>query len=208
MAAQSGPPFAFNAGMSPRMRKWAFAGAGVAIVAVVALALVLVVRRPGGSGCPSGCASVNVSRTLPPFTVFYGASCSGVGGSWFLNAVEGGPNDQLRPSYALKWKFQAGSATASPGGSVVIAPTATTQVSVTLSSGIVSLRGTRNSSPSANAAGRLTVRLTGTAAARALTFTETGLADAETQLGLVSPFDVGGRPLVVPVRVSDRLSGC
>ena len=52
---------------------------------------------------------VSFNRTLPPVTVFYGASCSGVYGKWFFNAVEGGPNDSLRPSYALSWSFAAGS---------------------------------------------------------------------------------------------------
>jgi hypothetical protein len=195
-------------GMSVFRRNWALAAAGAAILATVAVALVLVWRRPAAAGCPSGCASVNTSRTLPPFTVFYGTSCSGVHGSWFLNAVEGGPNDRLRPSYALTWKFPPGSATALPSGRVVIAPTTTTHAGVTLNSGVMALEGTRSPGPGVSASGRLTVRLTGSAVAPTLTLTETGLTDAETALGLVSPFDAGGHPLVVPVRITGHVSGC
>src|SRR5437879_4582042 len=71
----------------------------------------------------SGCAVVSLTRTLPTVTVYYGASCSGLSGSWFFNAVMGGGNDELRPSYALRWSFTGGAKSAKPSGQVQIPPT-------------------------------------------------------------------------------------
>ena len=51
----------------------------------------------------SGCAVVNTTMSRPQVTVFYGASCTGPTGSWYLNVTQGGPNDAPRPSYKLQW---------------------------------------------------------------------------------------------------------
>ena len=54
---------------------------------------------------PSGCAVTRTTLSLPQSTVLYGASCSGIHGSWFFNAIEGGGSSQLRPNYRLQWSF-------------------------------------------------------------------------------------------------------
>jgi hypothetical protein len=151
---------------------------------------------------------VSLSRTLPPFTVFYGASCSGLHGSWFFNAVEGGGNDALRPSYALRWTFPTSSGVANPDGHVVISSTDTTQITLTITGGEVKLQGTRKPNVKVSDAGTLTVALAGSSTAPDLKFTETGLTRAESQLGLVSPFNVGGQPLTVPIKLVKTMAGC
>ena len=156
----------------------------------------------------SGCAVVSLSRTFPPTTVFYGASCSGVYGSWFFNVVEGGGNSELRPSYALRWSFGPGSKLAKPSGSITVPATATAQITLTLNEGKLSLTGTRKPNTRVAATGTLVVELSGTATAPELKFTETGLTKAESSLGLVSPFNVGGSPLIVPVQTVKAMSGC
>jgi hypothetical protein len=190
------------------------------IMAAVVIALV-VMRSPGHSSAgakvtsaalptcsPSGCSVVSLSRTLPPFTGFYGASCSSVNGNWFFNAVEGGGNDQLRPAYSLSWSFTPGSKVAKPNGRIVIAPTSITQVTLTLEQGTLSLTGTRKPNVQVAATGTLVVELSGPTAAPILKFTETGLAQSESALGLVSPFDVDGQPLTVPVKTVKTMAGC
>jgi hypothetical protein len=122
--------------------------------------------------------------------------------------VEGGGNDQLRPSYSLRWSFAAGSAVAKPSGRIDIQPTASTQASLTLNQGTLSLTGTRKPNVRVAATGTLVVEVSGTATAPTLKFTETGLAKAESALGLVSPFDVGGQPLIVPVKTVKTMSNC
>jgi hypothetical protein len=198
----------------------------IAAVALAAIAVVVVIgfsatRSPGHSSAgvtvtpaalstcsPSGCAVVQLSRTLPPFTVFYGASCSGVYGPWFFNAVEGGGNDQLRPSYSLSWSFTPGSTVAKPSGSIVIAPTDSAQVTLTLDQGTLSLTGTRKPNVQIAATGTLVVELSGPTTAPVLKFTETGLVQAESALGLISPFDVDGLSLTVPVKTVKTMVGC
>lgn len=64
----------------------------------------------------SGCAVTRSSVSLPQSTVLYGASCSGVHGSWFFNAIEGGGSNQLRPNYRLQWSFADGVISARPMG--------------------------------------------------------------------------------------------
>lgn len=206
-----------------RRRRGLTTWAGFAAIAAVAVVvLILVVMHSGGlpsghtnptpsakNNCaPSGCAVVSLSRSLPPLTVFYGASCSGPRGVWFFNAVEGGGNDQLRPSYQLRWTFATGSAAAAPSGNVVISPTSTTDVTITLNAGTLTIKGTRKPSTHVSASGTLQVQLTGTSGAPTLTFTETGLTKAESDLGLVSPFDAGGQPLVVPITTVKTMTGC
>jgi len=157
----------------------------------------------------SGCAMVRTSRSLPAMTVLYGASCSGIHGDWFFNAVEGGSNDTLRPSYALLWSFKGGATTARPSARAINVPhTKTTRVTLTLSNGRIKLRGVRKPNTRVRATGSLIVRLSGLAASPSLTFIERGLRRAEHKLGLVSPFNAGGHPLVVPVHHVKTLAAC
>ncbi len=157
---------------------------------------------------PSGCALVSETRTLARVTNFYGASCSGVYGSWFLNAVEGGGSNQLRPSYALRWSFAPGSVVAKPNGRITVPATDSAQVTLTLNEGALSIMGTRNPNVRVSATGTLVVELSGPTTAQVLKFTETGLVKAESDLGLVSPFTVDGSPLTVPVKTVKTMSGC
>ena len=197
--------------------------AGLAVAAIVAAVVIafVVTRSPEHSSArakptvvplptcgPAGCAVVSVSHTLPRVTIFYGASCSGVYGSWFFNAVEGGGNDQLRPSYALRWSFAPGSAVAKPGGHIDIPSTDSTQVTITLNQGTLSLTGTRKPNVKVAATGTLVVQLSGSTTAPVLMFTETGLQQAESSLGLLSPFNVDGSPLTVPVKTVKTMVGC
>jgi hypothetical protein len=199
--------------------------AGVGLTAITAVAVVAFVassthqgttspaKSPGPvrsqNGCsPAGCAQVNTTKNLPPSTVFYGASCQGPRGFWFLNAVEGGGNDQLRPSYALQWLFAPGSLAAKPSGRIAVATTTTTDVTITLNDGTLTIKGTRKPNVHVSASGTLEVRLTGTSSAPTLTFTETGLTQAEGALGLVSPFDAGGQSLVLPITTVQTMTSC
>jgi hypothetical protein len=157
----------------------------------------------------SGCAMVRTSRSLPPVTILYGASCTGVHGDWFFNAVEGGASDTLRPSYALLWSFRGGATTARPSARAINVPhTKTTQVSLTLSNGKLKLSGVRKPNTTVTATGSLLVRLSGSVASPSLTFIERGLLPAERKLGLVSPFNAGGHPLVVPIQHVRTLPAC
>jgi len=157
----------------------------------------------------SGCAVVRASRSLPQATVLYGASCSGIHGSWFFNAVEGGGTDALRPSYALLWSFAGRATSARPSARVISVPhTKTTTVTLTLSNGKMKLSGVRKPNTTVSATGSLIVRLSGSTSAPSLTFVERGLLPAEHRLGLVSPFDAGGHPLVVPIQHIRTLPAC
>jgi hypothetical protein len=144
---------------------------------------------------------------LPQLTVFYGASCSGIHGSWFFNAVQGG-GAALRPSYYLTWSFAGGVTSAKPSARIHVLPTTTTTVRLSLSDGTMKLSGRQTPGKRVTATGHLVVKLSGTASAPSLTFTESGLRAAERQLGLRSPFDAGGHPLVVPVQHATSLAGC
>jgi hypothetical protein len=157
----------------------------------------------------AGCAMVRTSVSAPQPTVFYGASCSGIHGSWFFNAVEGGGSNVLRPSYALNWSFAGAATMAKPSARVINVPrTKTTTVSLTLSNGRLKLSGVRKPNGTVSATGSLIVRLSGTASSPSLTFVERGLVPAEHRLGLVSPFNAHGHPLVVPIRHVTSLPGC
>jgi hypothetical protein len=70
------------------------------------------------------------------------------------------------------------------------------------------VRAVRKPKATVTATGTLKVKLSGSASSPTLTFTESGLSAAERQLGLVSPFDHGGRPLVVPIQHVKSLPGC
>jgi hypothetical protein len=195
--------------------------AGLAVAALAAVIVIVLFATHGPRPAPaavtpathsackaSGCAVVSLTRTVPQVTVLYGASCSGVYGSWFFNAVEGGGNDQLRPSYALSWSFTPGSKVAKPSGRIVIPQTNSTQVTLTLDQGALTLIGTRKPNAQIAATGSLVVELSGPPTSPALKFTETGLRDAESALGLVSPFDVDGSPLTVPIKTVKSMVGC
>ena len=95
-----------------------------------------------------------------------------------------------------------------PDGRVVIAPTNTTNIMLTLKNGTLHLTGTRKPNVQVDATGTLVVHISGSASAPMLTFTETGLRQAEDSLALLSPFDVGGNPLTVPVKTVAKLTGC
>jgi hypothetical protein len=165
--------------------------------------------RPKEHCGSSGCAMVRLTRSLPQTTVLYGASCTGVQGSWFFNAIEGGGSSVLRPSYSLRWSFAGGASSARPNARIIsVPPTTTTTVTVTLSNGVMKLHGTRTPNGSVTASGTLVVKLTGSASSPSLTFIETGLSGAEHKLGLLSPFDAGGHPLVVPIQHVTTLAGC
>ncbi len=154
-----------------------------------------------------GCAVVNTVATSPPVTIFYGASCTGVHGSWFLNIVQQGPNDVLRPAYALRWSF-AGSAIARPNGTVTLPPGAPGHATISLEDGIVTIRGSTPDNTTVTGLGTLAVALTGSASSPTLTFTESGLSAAESALGLVSPFERNGIPTEVPIRHKSQFTGC
>jgi hypothetical protein len=152
---------------------------------------------------------VRTSLSKPQATLLYGASCSGIHGAWFFNAVEGGGSNVLRPSYALNWSFAGASTSAKPSARVIhVPPTKTTTVALTLSKGTMKLSGVQKPNAKVTATGSVIVRLSGTASSPSLTFVERGLLRAEHKLGLSSPFDVGGRPLVVPIQHVKSLPGC
>lgn len=156
----------------------------------------------------SGCAVVNTVRTDPRVTVFYGASCTGLTGAWFLNVVEEGPNTALRPAYSLRWTFTNGSRLARPDGTVTVASSTGQTVSMTLQQGVLSLQGTGPGSATVTGLGTLLVRLAGSASRPTLTVVESGLQGAEQSLGLLSPFDLNGRATTVPVTLKHRFTGC
>jgi hypothetical protein len=193
--------------------------AGVGLMAITAVAVVAFVvsgahhdtsspTKSTNVCSPAGCAQVSMTKNLPPATVFYGASCTGPRGFWFFNAVEGGGNDQLRPSYALQWSFEPGSTLAKPSGRIAVASTTTTDVTVTLIDGTLTVKGTRKPNVHVSASGTLQVQLTGTSSNPTLTFTETGLTQAESALGLVSPFNADAQPLVVPIKTVKTMTSC
>jgi len=156
----------------------------------------------------SGCAIVNTLHTSPRVTVFYGASCTGVRGAWFLNVAEEGPTGTPHPAYSLRWTFSGNSTVARPSGTVTISPGDDSGVEMTLQQGVLSLRGTNPVGTAVSGVGALTVGLTGSTGTPTLTLTETGLSSAESTLGLLSPFDVNGSPVTVPVKTVSRFAGC
>jgi hypothetical protein len=156
----------------------------------------------------SGCGVVNTVRASPRVTVFYGASCTGIYGAWFLNIVEEGPNDSLRPASSLRWTFPNGVRLARPDGTVTVASSTGPAVSMTLQQGVLTLHGTGSDNATVTGVGTLLVRLTGTASAPSLTLVESGLEGAEQSLGLLSPFHTSGRSVTVPVKLRPRFTGC
>jgi hypothetical protein len=165
--------------------------------------------KPEANCGTTGCAMVRTSRTVPSPTLLYGASCSGVHGSWFLNAVQGGGSDALRPSYALQWSFTRGATSARPSARLINVPsTKKATVTLSLTNGRMKLTGVRRPNTRVTATGTLIVRLSGPVSSPNLTFIERGLFAAEHKLGLSSPFDAGGHPLVLPIQHVKTLRGC
>ncbi len=156
----------------------------------------------------SGCAVVNTAITSPRLMVFYGGSCGGSPAAWYLNVTEGGSSSSFRASYKLTWAFPPGSSTAKPSGRVLMGRAAGATAGESLSGGIMTLKGTNSKHRSVNARGTLTVSLTGSSHAPTLTLTESGLSAAEQQLGFVSPFDIGNKPLVLPVKIVKHFPQC
>jgi hypothetical protein len=121
--------------------------------------------------------------------------------------MEEGAGNQLRPVYYLKWQFTPASPIARPSGRIVI-PVSNADVTVTLDKGKLTLKGTGQSNVRIVAAGTLTVRLSGTSTIPTLKFVETGLHEAESSVGLNSPFDTNGQPLILLIRKVPVMVGC
>ena len=138
--------------------------------------------------------------------MFYGASCTGPVGDWFLNATQGGTKSD--ESFHLRWVFRSQPSVAMPSGTAKALGSAGQKISIAIVSGRVTISGTTAGGKPLRAAGRLSVQITGSASAPTLTITETGLAAVDDQLGLKSPFDLAGRPVTLPVKVVHRLAGC
>jgi hypothetical protein len=138
---------------------------------------------------------------------YYGASCGGPRGYWFMNMVEGGSNTALIPNYRLHWNF-AGSSTARPDGSISVTSGGSSSATMTLSEGVIRVKGTRANGSKVEASGTVVVEVSGPANAPRLTFTENGLAAAEQSLGLVSPFLQESRPYSVPITIQAQFRNC
>jgi hypothetical protein len=156
----------------------------------------------------SGCAVVNTVMSRPQVTVFYGASCTGPTGSWYLNVTQGGPNDRPRPSYRLQWAFSPKQSSARPDGLINVSSPAGEQIVMTLANGMLQVTGRAPNGVAVRATGTLVVGLSRTASGLALTFTETGLAAAQQALGITSPFGTHGQPTSVPVKLVREFASC
>lgn len=154
------------------------------------------------------CGEVQKVLSSPRTITFYGASCSGTHGPWFLNVVEGGPNNSLRPSYTLNWTFPKRSSLAFPSGQVSVSPGSGSAISMTLQQGALTLTGTGAGNTAVSGSGTLAVQLAGSSSSPELRVTETGLSSQESSLGLISPFDINGAPAVLHVKLVPHLSGC
>jgi hypothetical protein len=156
----------------------------------------------------SGCAVVNTVMSRPEVTVFYGASCTGPTGSWYLNVTQGGPNDRPRPSYKLQWVFSPKQSSARPNGLINVSSPAGEQIAMTLANGVLRVTGRAPNGVAVHATGALVVGLSRTASGLALTFTETGVAAAQQALGISSPFGTHGQPSSVPVKLVREFASC
>jgi hypothetical protein len=156
-----------------------------------------------------GCASIEHSVPSPHLTVFYGGSCTGLTGAWFLNVTQGGSSTNPVASYHLKWTFPAHTTHAMPSGTIGVTPAAQGHpITMTIENGVVTITGTAADGTAINAQGTLAVDLAGSSSAPTLTVTEQGLASAESALGLTSPFSTNGSPTVLPVSTTTKFSGC
>ena len=156
----------------------------------------------------AGCAVVNTIVSRPHVSVFYGASCTGPNGSWYLNVTQGGPNDAPRPSYRLQWEFSNTQSPARPNGSINVSSPAGEKVAMTLANGVLQVMGRAPNGVVVSGTGSLVIGISQTASGLALTFTETGLAAAEQSLGITSPFGVNGQPTSVPVKLMHQFTSC
>lgn len=156
----------------------------------------------------SGCGQVNTVRISPRTTTYYGASCTGAVGQWFLNVVVAGPKNAPRVSYRLQWSFASLATIAKPIGAIFVNGVNGRQYKITLSDGVYRISGKTASGTAVSGQGSLTIALTGTQAAPTITFTEKGLANTESALGLVSPFAASGKPYSVPITTVKTFSQC
>jgi len=164
---------------------------------------------PVSGACPkSQCAMVDSVHTSPVLTQFYGRSCQGLHGAWFMNVAQGGGNQILHPSYRLNWAFANASSSALPSGFVTFSQVGQQKATATLSDGVLRITGTGPTGSAVSGQGRLTVQLSGSYSAPTLTVTETGLSNVDRQLGFDSPFVVNGAPVTVPIRLVPTVPGC
>lgn len=183
----------------------------IAAVGVVVLAAgaAVVSRLGGGDEDTAGRhAVVSTTRNMPTVNVFFGTSCTGLHGSWFLNVVQGGSQAQLHASYYLRWTFTSTEVVAKPGGRITVSGGTGPPPSLTVTEGVVTLTGARTDGTSVTGTGQIDVTLTGTDDEPSLTITQKGLEDAARTLGLVLPFPFDGRPLTVPIELQEEASGC
>ena len=185
----------------------------VGLVAGAAIVYVVLTHRtsspPVSTRCSnSQCAVVNTVHTSPVLTQYFGQSCQGLHGGWYLNVSQGGGAQVLRPSYRLNWSFAGGASLARPSGSVDFASTGGSHATGTLKDGVINITGTRSTGSSVSGQGNLTVELSGSTTAPTLIITETGLDSVEQKLGFQSPFVVNGGPVTIPIQVVPTAPGC
>jgi len=186
----------------------------VGLVAGAAIAYAVLTHRPSpatpvSTHCPnSQCAVVNTVHTSPVLTQYYGQSCQGLHGAWYLNISQGGGAQVLRPSYRLNWSFAVGTSIARPSGSVDFAPAGRLQATGTLKDGVLSITGTQSTGSPVSGQGTITLELTGSATAPTLTITEAGLGTVEQKLGFQSPLIQNGGPLTIPIQIVKSAPGC
>ncbi|MGA8296253.1 MAG: hypothetical protein WB770_04345 [Acidimicrobiales bacterium] len=141
--------------------------------------------------------------------LYYGGSCTGYTGKWFLNAGVSGPNKALKPSYHLHWTFTRSTSAAAPTGVVYISPVDGVSVTEVIGkNGVLTLSGKKNGRRTVTAHGSLRVALVASSSGHSLRVTETGLSRAEASLGLVSPFDLKGAAANLRVRIIRKFPGC
>jgi hypothetical protein len=143
---------------------------------------------------------------------FYGASCSGAYGDWFLKIMQEGKSDELRVNYYLHWTSNSGSIER-PNGSAIVRPATgaktASDVTISIKDGKMTLKGMAEPSKTpVSATGTLSVSVVNKPGFPNLQFTETGLSKAEQQLGLNSPFNYKGQPLNLLIRKVQILVGC
>lgn len=208
---------------APRGRRRArlpVAAALVAIVAAAALVLTLVGHVPGTSGhrappapghdCPKGCAVVSVSTGRPYPALYYGVSCSGTAGPWFLNAVgSGSVPGVIRPSYRLTFSFNGGESVVRPNGTVTVPPGGASHLAMTISAGTLHLVERTATHPHVAAEGAIVVRLVSAGGHEALSISVSGpVVAAEHRLGVVSPLAPAGNTTVLPIRLVPSSPSC
>lgn len=206
--------------MTRKTRSWVILGVVVALIIGGATGAALTLTgnstpthdvQPNCSSSGCGLVSQSLSQLQP--TGFYGASCSGSYGDWFLKIMQEGKADQLRANYYLHWTSSSGSA-AHPTGSVVVRPvtgaTTASHVTITINDGKMTIAGTAEPSKTpVKATGTLAVDVVSqSGSSSSLELTESGLSKAEQQLGLNSPFNFKGQPLKLLIRTVQVLVGC